>query len=243
MMMKKQHGSFSKVGKLITVLQKCNGKTAFGEGNSLISPGAAKLLLCGFLLALTAGLAAGVYYIQPFVAGFISAKGAAQGLMLALLIMTFALAIKDIVTVLYTANDLELLIPLPFSASQIVMAKLAVVAVFPVCLCFVVLNGICLGFGIREGAGLAFYIGSVLSSILIPVTGIFAATLLVVLIFRIFGFIRNRDITVALGGIFTFGLSIAYIYFSNQLHGEEAGKAAAAAFNESTSWDIGMITL
>ena len=208
-MKKKQHGSFSKVGKLITVLQKCNGKTAFGEGNSLISPGAAKLLLCGFLLALTAGLAAGVYYIQPFVAGFISAKGAAQGLMLVLLIMTFALAIKDIVTVLYTANDLELLIPLPFSASQIVMAKLAVVAVFPVCLCFVVLNGVCLGFGIREGAGLAFYIGSVLSSTLIPVTGIFAATLLVVLIFRIFGFIRNRDITVALGGIFTFEGSIS----------------------------------
>ena len=235
MMMKKQHGSFSKVGKLITVLQKCNGKTAFGEGNSLISPGVAKLLLCGFLLALTAGLAAGVYYIQPFVAGFISAKGAAQGLMLALLIMTFALAIKDIVTVLYTANDLELLIPLPYSASQIVMAKLAVVAVFPVCLCFVVLNGVCLGFGIREGAGVAFYIGSVLSNILIPVTGIFAATLLVVLIFRIFGFIRNRDITVALGGIFTFGLSIAYVYFSNQLHGEEAGKAAATAFNAFSS--------
>ena len=65
--------------------------------------------------------------------------------------------------------------------------------------------------------------------------GIFAATLLVVLIFRIFGFIRNRDITVALGGIFTFGLSIAYIYFSNQLHGEETGKAAAAAFNAFSS--------
>ena len=239
MMMKKQHGSFSKVGKLITVLQKCNGKTAFGEGNSLISPGAAKLLLCGFLLALTAGLAAGVYYIQPFVAGFISAKGAAQGLMLALLIMTFALAIKDIVTVLYTANDLELLIPLPFSASQIVMAKLAVVAVFPVCLCFVVLNGVCLGFGIREGAGLAFYIGSVLSSILIPVTGIFAATLLVVLIFRIFGFIRNRDITMVLGGVFTLALIIAYIFISNRFNSDKSSETVLAVFNTVASISAG----
>ena len=231
----KSTGSFSKVRKLITILQKSNGKGVVGGSGSLISPKAVKILMYCGLLGITGALFSGVYYIQPFVSRMFSLQGVTQALMLVLLILSFVLAIKDIVTVLYTSDDLELLLPMPFSASQIVMAKLAVVSVFPIGLCFVILNSVCLGLGIRAGAGVPFIIGTVLSSILIPVTGIAAAVLLVVIVFRIFGFIRNRDFTVALGGIFTFGITVAYMYFSNKFRGEESGEAAAAAFNAFSS--------
>ena len=231
MMDKKATGSFSKVGKLITVLKKSNGKAVIGDSGALISPKAAKYLVYGGLVILTALLCLGVYLIQPYAAWLITAKGLAQALMLVFLLLSFVLAIKDIVTVLYTADDLELLLPMPFSAEQIVVAKLAVASAFPVILSLVLMNSVCLGFGIREGCGAAFVIGIILSSILIPVTGISAATLLVVIIFRLFGFIRNRDITVALGGIFSFGLTFAYIIFYNRFSSEGSGEKAAAAFH------------
>ena len=224
---KKSTGSFAKVRKLIKILRKCNGKTVIGDSAALIPPKAAKILTyCGLLL-LTGAIFAGAYMVQPYMAGFVAVKSLAQMLMLILLIISFVLAVKDIVTVLYAADDLELLLPLPFSAAQIVMAKIIVVSVFPVALSLVILNSVCLGYGIRAGEGALFIIGTVLSSVLIPVTGISLAVLLVVIIFRVFGVLRNRDVTIALGGIFTFGLSILYIYFSNRFS-RGSGDAAAS---------------
>lgn len=220
---------FSNVGKLITVLRKCNGKSVISDdGSGLISPRAAKALLYIGIAAVVTALFAGTYFIQPKIGGLISARSLAQVLMMALLIMSFIVAIKDTVNVLFMTDDLELLLPMPFSAGQIVMAKLAVVTIFPVIISVIILNGICLGYGIREGAGATYIIGIGISGILLPVTGISAAALLIVVLFRLFGFIRNRDITVAAGGIFAFGLSIAYIFISNGLRGENAGGTAAA---------------
>ena len=235
MMSEKPPVSFSKVKKLITVLQKCSGQAVIDGSSALISPQAVKLLVYGGLLALAAALFAGVYFIQPMLAGFIGLRTLTQALMMILLIMSFVLSVKDIVTVLYTADDLALLLPMPFSADQIVLAKLAVVSVFPVTFSVIVLNAVCLGYGIRAGAGVPFFIGIVLSSVLIPVTGICAAALLIVVLFRLFGFIRNRDITVAAGGIFTFALSFAYIFINRAGREGAEGTAAAAGLLSSAA--------
>ena len=226
--MENKNGSFSKVRKLVTVLKKCNGKAVVGDSGALISPAAAKILMYCGLLVVGIALFLGAYILEPFVGEFISPKSLAQSVMVALFITTVILAIKDTVTVLYTSDDLALLLPMPFTAGQIVAAKVAVICIFPMGLCFLLLNSICLGYGIRAGAGALFVIGTVLSGILIPVTAIAAAVLLIVIIFRVFGFIRNRDITVAAGGIFAFGLTVAYIFISNSLRGESSGQAVAA---------------
>ena len=224
---KKSTGSFAKVRKLIKILRKCNGKTVIGDSSALIPPKAAKILMYCGLLILTGAIFAGAYMVQPYTAGVISAKSLAQMLMMVLLIISFVLAVKDIVTVLYAADDLEQLLPLPFSAAQIVMAKIIVISAFPVMLSVVLLNSVCLGYGIRAGEGALFIIGTVLSSVLIPVTGISLAVLLIVIIFRVFGVLRNRDVTIALGGIFTFGLSILYMYFSRKFS-QGSGEMAAS---------------
>ena len=225
----KTMGKYAKVRKLITFLEKSSGKTVIGEGGT-ISSKAAKILSYFALLILTGALFAGAYCVQPHVAWLIPVQSLAQTLMLALMILCFVLAIKNIVTILYTADDLELLLPLPFSANQIVTAKLYVASAFPVILSFVILNSICLGYGIRAGAGVPFIIGTVLSSVLVPVTGIAAATLLVVIIFQLFGFIRKKDVIVAIGGFFTFGLSYVYIFVSTRLQDGAPGEAVTAAF-------------
>ena len=228
MMSERTSGGFQKIKKLITVLRKCNGKSVIGSSDALISAKAARILMYGGLLALACALFAGVYFLQPYIDGIIGIRSLTQAIMLIMLIISLIIAVKDTVTVLYTSDDLELLLPMPFSAVQIVMAKLAVVAVFPITCSLIVMNAVCLGYGVRAGAGAPFIIGTVLSSVLIPVAGISAAALLAVIVFRLFGFIRNRDITVAVGGIFTFALTIAYVFFSNRIGGDGSGRAQAA---------------
>ena len=218
---------FIKLRKLITVLKKCNGKAVVGSSEALVSPTAAKILIVCCLALLVAGLSVGMYFIEPALGKFIDAENLSKALMLALFIMSFILAVKDDVTVLYMADDFELLLPMPFSITQIVVSKIAVASTLPVMISVIGLNSVCLGFGIREGAGALFVIGILLSSIMIPVTGIALATFLVVIFFRIFGFIRNRDLTVALGGIFTFGVTIAYIIVSNSFGQKSSAEVAA----------------
>lgn len=224
---KKKTGSLSKIRKLVTVLEKCNGKDTIGGKDALISPKAARILIVVGLMLLTGALFSVFFLIEPFIAPFIPIKGITQAIMLIILIMSFILSIKNIVTILYTADDLSVLLPMPLSADQIVTAKLTVASRFSIGLSLIITNSVCLGLGIRAGMGAAYVIGTVLSSALMPISGIALATLLIVIVFKVFGFIRNRDITIVLGGIFTLALMVAYIFISNKFNDGDSNSASA----------------
>ena len=231
----KATGGYAKVRKLVTVLEKCNGKAAVGGKDALLSPAGVKILMVSGIVLLTGALFAIFFLTEPMLAPHIPIEAITKGLMLILLLMSFILSVKNIVTVLYTADDLPVLLPMPFSAGQIVTAKLAVASKFTVGLSVVLLNAVCLGLGIRAGLGAAFVIGTLLSSVMLPLTGIALATLVVVVVFRVFGFIRNRDITMVLGGIFTLVLLVAYMIVSNRFTAEKSGETALAAFRSVSS--------
>ena len=220
---------FSKVRKLISVLEKCNGKSKIGGSDALISPMAAKIIAAVGLVFLTAALAAAAYFAEPFISPYISLRDFTAFLMLILLFFSLMLSVKNIVTVLYTADDLPVLLPMPFSANQIVIAKLTVTLKFPVVLSVILINASFFGFGLRVGMDAAFYIGTVLSSLLIPVTGLAVAALLTVVIFKCCGFIRNRDIMVAIGGILTIVLTVGYLVVSSILNSNDSPDAALSA--------------
>ena len=203
-------GRFAKLLQLASVLKKCNGKQA-SYSKALITPQAIRIIAIAGLVLLAAALFALFFFLEPVIVKFLPVVSITESLMLILMMLSFILSVKNIVTVLYTADDLPVLLPMPFSAGQIVSAKLIVASGFPVKLSLILLNGVCLGLGLRAGLGVAFVIGTLLASVLVPITGIAIATLLVVVVFRLFGFIRNRDITMVLGGIFTLLISIGYL--------------------------------
>lgn len=219
-------GEFFKVRKLISVLEKCNGKSKIGGSDALISPMAAKILAAVGLVFLTAALAGAAYFAEPFISPYISLRDFTKVLMMILLLFSLVLSVKNIVTVLYTADDLPVLLPMPFSAGQIVTAKLTVTLKFPVVLSVILINASFFGFGLRAGMGAAFYIGTVLSSVLVPVTGLAVAALLTVVIFKCCGFIRNRDMMVAIGSILTIVLTVGYMIVSSILNSNDSPDAA-----------------
>ena len=227
--------SYSKVLKLIKVLQKCNGKSAIGDSKALISPKAAKILVAVLLGVLCAGLFVIAYFCAPYVQPYVPLQALTQTTMIVILAVSFMLSIKNLVNVLYAADDLSVLLPMPFSAGQIVLAKLAVASRFPLLLSLALMNVVCLAFGVRLDGSAPFIIGTLLASVLVPVSGIALATLLVVIIFKVFGFIRNRDVTVILGGIFTLVLMITYSFINAKLRKGDSSQAAAAAVTAVSS--------
>ncbi len=230
---------FSKIRRLTAVLQKCNGKAQIGGKDALISEKAIKVLITVGLVLLAGVLFTLFYMIEPMVAPLIPLRSITLAIMLIMLLMSFILSVKNIVTVLYTADDLSVLLPMPLSAGQIVAAKLAVASRFTMGLSVLLINTICLGFGIRAGAGASYIIGALLSSVLIPVAGIAIATLIVVIVFRVFGFIRNRDITMVLSGIFTLAIIIAYVFISNRFNSENSSETVLTVFNTIASISAG----
>ena len=230
---------FSKIRRLTAVLQKCNGKAQIGGKDALISGKAIKVLITVGLVLLAGVLFTLFYMIEPMVAPLIPLRSITPAIMLIMLLMSFILSVKNIVTVLYTADDLSVLLPMPLSAGQIVTAKLAVASRFTMGLSVLLINTICLGFGIRAGAGAPYIIGAMLSSVLVPVAGIAIATLIVVIVFRVFGFIRNRDITMVLSGVFTLAIIIAYVFISNRFNSENSSEAVLTVFNTIASISAG----
>ena len=212
-------------------MEKCNGNSKIGGSEALISPRAAKILAAVGLVFLTATLAAAAYFAEPLISPYISLRDFTNVLMMVLLMLSLVLSVKNIVTVLYAADDLPVLLPMPFSAGQIVIAKLTVTLKFPVVLSVILINASFFGFGLRAGMGAAFYIGTVLSSVLIPVTGLAIAALLTVVIFKCCGFIRNRDIMVAIGGILTLVLTVGYVIVSSILNSNDSPDAALSALS------------
>ena len=235
---KKTKGGLSKVLKLVSVLEKCNGKGTIGGKDALISPNAAKALAVIGVVFLVGIFAAAAYLVEPLIAPYVSLRDITNTLMLAMLLFSLVLSIKNIVTVLYTADDLPVLLPMPFSAGQIVTAKLVVSLKFPVILSFVITNSVLIGFGLCAGMDAAFYIGTVLSSVLVPVTGLAVAALFTVVIFKVFGFIRNRDVMVVIGGVFTLLLTVAYIVLTS-FRNDESPDAALSILSTVSSVSAG----
>lgn len=228
---RKTAGEFSKVLRLISVLEKCNGKETIGGSDALISPRAAKIVIAVGLVVLTGVLAAAAFFIEPYIAPYITLRDVTNALMMFLLLLSLVLAVKNIVTVLYTADDLPVLLPMPFSAGQIVAAKLVVSLKFPVILSLVLMNAAFFGFGFGAGMGASYFIGSLFSSVLVPVTGVAVAALLTVVVFRVFGFIRNRDMMMVIGAIFTLALIVAYIFITNIFNNSDSSNAALSMFS------------
>ncbi|MBQ2358786.1 MAG: hypothetical protein II395_08605, partial [Ruminococcus sp.] len=124
-------GRFAKLLQLASVLKKCNGKQA-SYSKALITPQAIRIIAIAGLVLLAAALFALFFFLEPVIVKFLPVVSITESLMLILMMLSFILSVKNIVTVLYTADDLPVLLPMPFSAGQIVSAKLIVASGFPV---------------------------------------------------------------------------------------------------------------
>jgi ABC-2 type transport system permease protein len=84
-------------------------------------------------------------------------------------IVTFVFGVSIIISVFYYSNDLEYILPLPFTSTQIVAAKFTVTLLYEYLTTFILLVPILVGYGWASEAGISYWILAVIAFLLIPV--------------------------------------------------------------------------
>ncbi|KOA18953.1 hypothetical protein CLHOM_26930 [Clostridium homopropionicum DSM 5847] len=120
----------------------------------------------------------------------------------------FFLGIFYIIGTFYFSMDIENLLPLPFKASQILGAKLAVVVVYEYITQLVIFLPIIISYGIKSNASILYYLYNIIIYITIPIIPLIAAAILVMVIMRFSNIAKNKDRFKLIGGVIAIVIGI-----------------------------------
>lgn len=133
-------------------------------------------------------------------------------LFLASLIICVA-GIFSCINTFYLSSNLECLLVMPFSSTQITGAKFIVAAFYEYYISLVVVAPLLVGFGYAGHASLYFWIGTAVTVLLLPLLPLAYSAVISMLIMRVFGSARNKQRMAALSafGVVFFGMAFSMI--------------------------------
>lgn len=105
------------------------------------------------------------------------------------------------INVLYFAKDIEKLLPLPLKPSEILGAKFTVALFYEYLTELVLVAPIFVVYGYKSGAGILYYIYSILLFLILPIIPLCIASLLNMIIMSVTNIGKHRDMLRILGGI------------------------------------------
>ncbi|MEF3311955.1 hypothetical protein PV433_24000 [Paenibacillus sp. GYB004] len=143
----------------------------------------------------------------------IGQEGAVLGLGLSITsLVVFMFGIFYIITVFYFAQDVEYLLPLPLKPSQIVSAKFLTVLLYEYLTQLVLLAPLLIVFGVKDGAGVMYYVYAVITFLALPILPLVVASVVAMAIMSFSGVARNKDRFRLIGGtvavLFSLGLNL-----------------------------------
>lgn len=138
-----------------------------------------------------------------------------QGVILTLAIasvsvVTLVLGIFYVLTVFYFAKDVELLLPLPLSPSEILGAKFISVLIYEYLTELVLLTPAIVVYGVKSNASVVYYLLSLLVFLVVPVIPLIIASIINMVVMRFTNIGKHKDALRIIGGLIAlaFGLGI-----------------------------------
>lgn len=128
--------------------------------------------------------------------------------------VVFFFGFMYIISVFYFSSDIEKILPLPLYPEQVIGAKFLVTMIYEYLFLGVIVLPPLLVYGIRSGAGAAFFLTLAAVFLLLPVIPLSLAAIIIMVLMRFTRFARNRDrlnmvsmlLAMALALGFTFGM-------------------------------------
>ena len=209
---------FSRIFRLANILHKCyeprtastsDSEAAKVQNNpNILDP--KKLILPIFGVAIAITLFVLTYKFAGLITEFGGAAAILPSIFLAGGVSAFFFSFVELVSTLYMSSDLSAIITLPYSALEIVCARLlgCLRTVLPIGI--IITLPACLGFGIGASLDPLYYVASVLGTILVPLFSTLTAASIIIIIMSFFRIFRNRDVATIVSTIF----AIAIIIFS-----------------------------
>jgi ABC-2 type transport system permease protein len=101
----------------------------------------------------------------------------------------------------YFSSDIESLLPMPIKPSMILGSKFAVVLTYEYLTQLIFLLPIMITYGVMSGAGVLYYIYSVIVFLMLPIIPLVAAAFISIVVMRFTPFAKNKDAFTTVAGI------------------------------------------
>jgi ABC-2 type transport system permease protein len=201
----------SKLWILTKVFLKNGGDSWGKEKKKKIS----KALLMAFIVVVmlaSIGIPFGLFIGKGYdIMAPLSQEGVILGLLMAITSVTvFVFGIFYVLTVFYFSKDIEFLLPLPLHPYEILGAKFITVVIYEYLMEAVLLAPALIVYGFKSGAGILYYIYSVIIFATLPIIPLVVASVITMVIMRFTSIGKHRDALKVIGGILAiaFGLGI-----------------------------------
>ena len=132
-----------------------------------------------------------------------------QTLLCFVCIVGFFTSLMQVINQLYMSSDLDVLVAMPFTPSQIVMGKLVSVSLLPLATSVGFIVPAAVGYFVGDG-GLSplFVVALVVGSVIAAVYSVCLAAALVMVLMRCFKFLRSRNVVSLFAALVTFAIAI-----------------------------------
>lgn len=195
---------------LASVLSMCDGKDPSSDSQ------AERRGMEIFLACICLAASAGAIYL-----GYLMGKNAEflgdptvilQIIFMLSAIVILVLSLVGVLNGLYMTGDLSVVLALPYTANQIVAARLVNLFRLPMMISLVLNLAFGLGYGIKAHAPVTFYAALLCAFICIPVFVICLVSIVVILVMSFVKVLRNRDTIKIIGAIALCAVSIVIIF-------------------------------
>lgn len=138
--------------------------------------------------------------------------------------MVFSFGIIYCLSSMYFSNDLNMMIPLPISGSQLVLSKFIIMLVYEYFVAFLLAGPVIISFGIHSSQGALFYILGLIVFLLLPVMPLAIASIISMLLMRFSTFAKNKDRFKFISSIFGLIFAIGVNFFASRFLEEDPSK-------------------
>ncbi|HHW31001.1 MAG TPA: hypothetical protein GXX20_04895 [Clostridiaceae bacterium] len=155
-------------------------------------------------------------------------------------IIVLIFGIFYVMSAFYFSTDMNVLIPLPLGAYQVLGAKFIVITVNEYLTTFPILLPPIIIYGINMEMGVLYWIKALLVALSIPVLPLVLSSILIVVLMRFINIRKSKDLLAVIGGLFIIVLALAFNYFMQRLPQNIAGNEAEF-FNNLITSQYGLI--
>ncbi|WP_315116750.1 putative ABC transporter permease subunit [uncultured Clostridium sp.] len=136
-----------------------------------------------------------------------------EGMILALALAVTSLSIMIlgvlyVINVFYFSSDIEYLLPLPLKPSLILSGKFTVTVIYEYIIEAMFLFPVFIKYGIKSGAGILYYMYSLIVFLFTPVVPLILSSIIVIIIMRFTNIAKNKDRFKMISGFFAMFLAL-----------------------------------
>ncbi|MEG0774960.1 hypothetical protein [Clostridium sp.] len=132
-------------------------------------------------------------------------------------LVVFIFGIMSVITVFYFAKDVEYVLPLPFKSWEISLAKFFSVLVYQYISGLFIFVPVTISYGYKSGAGILFYLVSILCFIMIPILPLVYSSLISMVLMRFTSISKHKDGFRIVAGILAMVFALGINLFTNNM--------------------------